>query len=660
MRSGWPHTQDDHGAQPASQRQAGLGPEISWPTGYSGLEYQDGDYRYPAQSGAQPYAAQPPAAIAAPGGEHPYAAFGSVGYGAESGGYPAASIDDFGYGDPGYSHPGYQGPAAQDAGVAGTRTVRGFVESGRGNAGYGQQPGYGQQSGQLPGYGAPGTPAMLSAPVAPAAPQPDMYQVSDMYREPWDYDQPLRYDGEEPSYPGLERSNLDGYGATAYNPPAYDPDDYNGSDYSMPGVNGPGYDLSGIIHTGEFPEIGFDQPGYDRLAYDDPRYDTPQDRQTRFDMPALDAGPRDHTRFDMPAIDDFDETRLDHVWPAEEDLPGGGLGGYGDDGFGGVAGDRSGYPDGGHGGADSFFSDPQETRLDLGAGQSRMTQTRFDMPALDGFHEGARFDETRIDGMRALAPATEFRPAATSLLAPPEEQPLSWADETSLDTLGDLDQATPAAFTRTLEREAPAESAEDTAARRAIGKRRGRSGDKRQWMALGAIAVVAAGAIGAVLMKFSGPSGPAHSVSAPNQASSFTREPNLEQQMKVNQLAQETVKTTSGQASNVVSAVYQQGSSAPGSNPQIFMFVGGKLANSDPSASITNFEQNYRGATVVSPGSMGGKAACAEATSGGESVSMCVWFDNDTFGELVSPTMNTTHLAQTLGTVRPNLERTAQ
>ena len=29
----------------------------------------------------------------------------------------------------------------------------------------------------------------------------------------------------------------------------------------------------------------------------------------------------------------------------------------------------------------------------------------------------------------------------------------------------------------------------------------------------------------------------------------------------------------------MVSAVYQQGSSAPGSNPQIFMFVGGKLAN---------------------------------------------------------------------------------
>ncbi|HWG03148.1 MAG TPA: hypothetical protein VG164_15040 [Trebonia sp.] len=653
MRSGWPHTQDDRGAQPAGQRQAAFGPEISWPTRNSGSEYQDGDYRYPAQAGAQPYAAQPPAASAAPGGEHPYAAFGSVAYGAESGGYPAASMDDFGYGDPGYSNPGYQGPASQDAGVAGTRTVRGFVESGRGDVGYGQQP----------GYGAPAAPAMLSAPVAPAAPpapRPDAYQATEIYREPWDYDQPLRYDGEEPAYPGLERSNLEGYGATAYNPPAYDPGDYNGSDYSMPGVNGPGYDLSGIIHTGEFPEIGFDQPGYDRLAYDDPRYDM-QGRETRFDMPALGGGPENHTRFDMPALGGFDETRLDHVWPAEEGMPAGGLGGYGDDGFGGVAGERSGYLDGSQVGAGSFFGDPRETRLDLGTGvgEPRMSQTRFDMPALDGFHDGARFDETRIDGLRALAPATQFRRAGTTLLAPPEDQPLSWADETSLDTLGDFDQAAPAAFTRTLEREAPGEQADDTAARRAIGKRRGRSGDKRQWMALGAIAVVAAGAIGAVLMKFSGPSGPAHSVSAPGKVSSFTREPNLEQQMKVGQLAQETVKTTSGQASDVVSAVYQQGSSAPGSNPQIFMFVGGKLANSDPSASITNFEQNYRGATAVSP-AMGGKAACAEATSGGESVSMCVWFDNDTFGELVSPTMNTAHLAQTLNTVRPNLEHTAQ
>jgi hypothetical protein len=35
---------------------------------------------------------------------------------------------------------------------------------------------------------------------------------------------------------------------------------------------------------------------------------------------------------------------------------------------------------------------------------------------------------------------------------------------------------------------------------------------------------------------------------------------------------------------------------------------------------------------------------------------MCVWFDNDTFGALVSSTMNTANLANTLDHVRPTLE----
>jgi hypothetical protein len=35
---------------------------------------------------------------------------------------------------------------------------------------------------------------------------------------------------------------------------------------------------------------------------------------------------------------------------------------------------------------------------------------------------------------------------------------------------------------------------------------------------------------------------------------------------------------------------------------------------------------------------------------------MCVWFDNDSFGELVSPTMNATALAKELQSVRPAVE----
>jgi hypothetical protein len=60
---------------------------------------------------------------------------------------------------------------------------------------------------------------------------------------------------------------------------------------------------------------------------------------------------------------------------------------------------------------------------------------------------------------------------------------------------------------------------------------------------------------------------------------------------------------------------------------------------------------------VVSAGSLGGKAACV---AGANSVSLCAWFDNDSFGEIVSPTMNATALADAMGTVRPSVELLAK
>jgi hypothetical protein len=38
------------------------------------------------------------------------------------------------------------------------------------------------------------------------------------------------------------------------------------------------------------------------------------------------------------------------------------------------------------------------------------------------------------------------------------------------------------------------------------------------------------------------------------------------------------------------------------------------------------------------------------------SVAMCAWFDNDSFGEVVSPTMNATQLSNAMRSIRPNLE----
>jgi hypothetical protein len=614
--------------QPADQRHAPFGPEVSWPTGYSNLEYRNGDYRY------EPQAAQPSADGT---GSHPYAAF-----------------DASGYGDDGYIDPRYQGPSAQDSGIAGTRTVRGFVEAGQGQSGYAPDAGYAQSSYlsgyERPGYAGSSYTAGGDIELAYPAGASDAYR-GDLYQQPWDYDQPLRYDGEDQAYPvrgGYQQDS--GYrgqddGAERYQPPAFDPAAYNGSDYSMPGVNGPGYDLAGIIGTSDFEAIGYDAPGYGRLAYDDPRYDRP-----RYD------GPR------------FDETRLDNLWLAGDDVrreaePIG----YGNDGFGDSpnrSGYSSGFPSGSFAslGSDRGRGMPADTRFDMTALAGPVTDhTRFDVPA---------FDETRLDNLRSLSRLTgpqRFtgpQRAATAVLAPPAFQPRSWAEDTSFDHFADLDltdEPVPAAFTRTLERPDRLEQDDDTATRRAVGRRRGRSGDRRQWMALGAIAVVAAGAISGVLMKyvFSGPSGPAHQVVAPQTVDGFARSANLEKQLHVAAEAAQVTKASSGQARNVVSAVYEQGK-VMGVSAQVFMFVGGNLQGADPTASVANFEATYPGSVTVSAGPLGGQAACTETHLNNQSAAMCVYFDNDTFGTVVSSTMTTAKLAATMNAVRPNLELLAK
>jgi hypothetical protein len=132
--------------------------------------------------------------------------------------------------------------------------------------------------------------------------------------------------------------------------------------------------------------------------------------------------------------------------------------------------------------------------------------------------------------------------------------------------------------------------------------------------------------------------------------------------MNVTGLREQVMKGSSGHASDVVSAVYAQGNVTPGAggDQHVFMFVGGHLANGDPASSIASFEQAYPSAQVVSAGSLGGEAACVATTANNEPVAMCVWFDNDSFGTLVSPTMSTAKLASTLETVRPGIERVNQ
>ena len=195
------------------------------------------------------------------------------------------------------------------------------------------------------------------------------------------------------------------------------------------------------------------------------------------------------------------------------------------------------------------------------------------------------------------------------------------------------------------------------AAKRRIGRRRGGSNDHRLWLGLGGVIVVAAAAIvGVIKFEFPSHSGPVHTMATPAKIDTFARTVDLEHAADVNALKQKVISMSAGQASDVKSAVYESGNSAAGNTAQIVMFIGGHLANADPAASITSFTQQFHGAKVVSAGALGGKAACVQDGTGSNSVAMCAFFDNDSFGEVVSPTMNATALAGVMQKIRPSVE----
>jgi len=194
---------------------------------------------------------------------------------------------------------------------------------------------------------------------------------------------------------------------------------------------------------------------------------------------------------------------------------------------------------------------------------------------------------------------------------------------------------------------------------RRTGRRRGRSSDHRLWLALLGVVIAAAAAITAII-KFEFPShgGPVHAMQTPARIGSFARTVDMEKTTHLAALRAEVIRMSAGEASNVKSAVYESGNSTAGSTVQIIMFIGGHLANAAPATSITDFTHTFAGAAVVSAGSLGGEAACVESGAGTSNpASMCVWFDNDSFGEIVSPTMNANALSGVMRTMRPSLEQ---
>jgi hypothetical protein len=155
--------------------------------------------------------------------------------------------------------------------------------------------------------------------------------------------------------------------------------------------------------------------------------------------------------------------------------------------------------------------------------------------------------------------------------------------------------------------------------------------------------------------------GPAHVLVIPAKLGTFVRRPQLEQQMNVKQLQQQLIAKSGGQASRVVSAVYENSSAASGTaQPQIILFIGGHLTGVSPSGFISSFTTQFRGAQTASAGSMGGSASCVSAQAGSPNgVALCTWADSDTFGVIASPTIDVARLAAQMRVIRPQVEHTA-
>jgi len=139
------------------------------------------------------------------------------------------------------------------------------------------------------------------------------------------------------------------------------------------------------------------------------------------------------------------------------------------------------------------------------------------------------------------------------------------------------------------------------------------------------------------------------------------RRTQLEQQMNAKALKQQVIAKSAGQASNMVSAVYENKAGVSGNAPpQIFLLIGGNLAGVSPAGFITSFTAQFKGAQATSAGSLGGQAACVDARgSAAGGVALCTWADGDTFGVLTSPTMNLAQLAAQMRAIRPSVERSA-
>jgi hypothetical protein len=156
--------------------------------------------------------------------------------------------------------------------------------------------------------------------------------------------------------------------------------------------------------------------------------------------------------------------------------------------------------------------------------------------------------------------------------------------------------------------------------------------------------------------------GRVHVLVIPAKLGSFVRRPQLEHQMNISQLQKQVIASSAGQASHVVSAVYENSAGVSGSaQQQIILFIGGNLSGVSPAGFVSGFTTQFKGARAASAGPMGGSASCVSAQAGSPNgVALCIWADNDTFGVVASPTMNLAQLSAQMRASRPAFERSAK